>query len=68
MNHKTHKQNKKGIINPKCTVYRGNLASITFGENEKTGYEIISEKFKFGDWALAKAMTSSLLYYIMREI
>ena len=39
-----------------------------FGENEKNGYELILAKFKFGDRALAKAMMSSLLYYIMREI
>ena len=34
----------------------------------KNGYELILTKFKFGDWALVKAMTSSLLYHIMREI
>ena len=50
------------------TEWRENLASITFGEDERNGYELISAQFKFGDRALAKAMTSSLLYYIMHGI
>ena len=37
-----------------------------FGENEKNGYELILATFKFDDWAFAKVMMSSLLYYIMR--
>ena len=27
------------------------MESVKYGEKEKDGYELISEKFKFGDWA-----------------
>ena len=51
-------------------MYRivGKFASIKFCKNEKSSYELILAKFKFGDWALAKAMTSSLLCYVLHHV
>ena len=43
--------------------YSGKICrALNLAKTEKNGYELILPKFKFADWALAKAMTSSLLY------